>query len=55
MTTAEQVIRLKADEVLILKMYDALNLIRYIAEYETMNVRVHVNYERNKMKLVRIP
>ena len=34
---------------------DSLILIAHIAEYERMLVRVIVNYEMGKMKLVNIP
>jgi hypothetical protein len=55
MTIAEQIIMLKNDDALILPNREALDLIRHILERETMNVRAHVNYERGKIKLVRIP
>jgi hypothetical protein len=55
MILAESIIKLKNDEALVLSVRDAVALIVHIAEYETINVRVHVNYERGKIKLVKIP
>lgn len=55
-TNAEWTIELKADKAIILERREALILMAYITEFEQgLIVRAILNYERNKVKLVRIP
>lgn len=55
-TNAEWVIELKADKAVIMERREALIIIAYITEFEqSLIVRAILNYERNKVKLVRIP
>lgn len=55
-TNAEWVYILKADTAIVMNRLDAVGLMKYITEFEpTLIIRAIINYEPNKIKLVKIP